>query len=106
MSKVQSPEPKVSTSDHVDAGKTDIGHWTLDVGLVPDPDELAVLNWFERLAFRLVKRMNQGYWKRFWTWCQKVFGQGGFILLPTISCGSRARARRGRLTRATDPARG
>jgi 1-acyl-sn-glycerol-3-phosphate acyltransferase len=76
MSNVQSPEAKVTASDHADLGKADIGHWTLDVGLVPEPDELAVLNWFERFAFRLVKRMNQGRWKRFWTWCQKVFGAG------------------------------
>jgi 1-acyl-sn-glycerol-3-phosphate acyltransferase len=78
MSKVQSPEPKVSATDQADPGKTDVGHWTLDVGqaLEPEPDELAVLSWFERFAFRLVKRMNQGLWKRFWTWCQKVFGAG------------------------------
>jgi len=76
MSKVQSPEPKVAATDHADPGKTDVGHWTLDVGPDPEPDELAVLNWFERFAFRLVKKMNQGRWKQFWTWCQKVFGAG------------------------------
>jgi 1-acyl-sn-glycerol-3-phosphate acyltransferase len=76
MSNVQSPEPKISAVQHKDQEKTDIGHWTLDVGLVPEPDELAVLNCFERFAFRLVKKMNQGRWKRFWTWCQKVFGAG------------------------------
>lgn len=78
MSKVQSPEPKVSATDHAGPGKTDVGRGTLDIGqiLEPDPDELIVLNWFERFAFRLVKRMNQGGWKRFWTWCQKVFGAG------------------------------
>ncbi len=62
--------------DHEDPAGTDIGHWTLDVEPYPEPDELAVLNWFERFAFRVVKRMNQGRWKRFWTWCQKVFGAG------------------------------
>ncbi len=78
MSNVQSPEAKITASDHADPGKTDIGPWTLDVGpsVEPEPDELAVLNWFERFAFRLVQRMNQGRWKRFWTWCQKVFGAG------------------------------
>ena len=76
MPKVQSPEPKVSAADHADAGKTDPRPWTLEVGLVPEPDELAVLNWFERFAFRLVTTMNQGHWKHFWTWCQKVFGAG------------------------------
>jgi 1-acyl-sn-glycerol-3-phosphate acyltransferase len=78
MSKVQRPELKVSATNHADPGKTNVGPWTLDVGQVlePEPDELAVLNWFERFAFRLVTRMNQGGWKRFWTWCQKVFGAG------------------------------
>ena len=76
MSKVQRPEPKVSATDHADPGKTDVGLWTWDVGPDPAPDELAVLSWFERFAVRLVKRMNQGRWKRFWTWCQKVFGAG------------------------------
>lgn len=84
MSKVQSPEPKVTAVDHADPGKTDVGHWTLDVGPDPEPDELAVLNWFERLAFGLVKRMNQGRWKRFWTWCQKFFG-AGWIHLATYN---------------------
>ena len=76
MSKVQSPEPKVAVKDHASPGNTDVGRWTLDVGPDPEPDELAVLNWFERFAFRLVRRMNHGRWKRFWTWCQKVFGTG------------------------------
>jgi 1-acyl-sn-glycerol-3-phosphate acyltransferase len=76
MSKVQSPEPKVPATDHADRVQTGVRHWTLDVGPDPEPDELAVLNWFERFAFRLVKRMNQGSWKRFWTWCQRVFGAG------------------------------
>jgi 1-acyl-sn-glycerol-3-phosphate acyltransferase len=76
MSKVQSLVPKVAARDHAAGGKIDVGRWTLDVGLDPSPGELAVLNWFERFAFRLVKRMNQGRWKRFWTWCQRVFGAG------------------------------
>ena len=45
---------------------------------------LAVLSLFERFAFRLVTRMNQGRWKRFWTWCQKVFG-AGWIHLATYN---------------------
>ncbi|MCM3871340.1 MAG: 1-acyl-sn-glycerol-3-phosphate acyltransferase [Pyrinomonadaceae bacterium] len=84
MSNVQSPEPKVSEADHADRGRTDVGPGTLDVGLDPEPDELAVLNWFERFALRLVKRMNQGRWKRWWTWCQKVFG-AGWIHLATYN---------------------
>jgi len=78
MSKVQSPVPKVAATEHADRGKTDVGPGTLDIGqaVEPEPDELAVLNWFERFAFRLVKKMNQGRWKRLWTWCQTVFGAG------------------------------
>jgi 1-acyl-sn-glycerol-3-phosphate acyltransferase len=52
--------------------------------LIPSPDELAVLSWFERMAFRLVQRMNQGRWKRFWTWCQKILG-AGWIHLSTYN---------------------
>lgn len=76
MSKVQRPVPKVAARDYAARSETDIGRWTLDVGPDPEPDELAVLNWFERFSFRLVKRMNQGRWKRLWTWCQRVFGAG------------------------------
>src|SRR5258708_37052047 len=52
--------------------------------LNPTTEEFAVLSRFERLAFRLVRRMNQGGWKRFWTWCQKAFG-AGWIDLSTDS---------------------
>ena len=44
--------------------------------LVPTVEELAVLTPFERFAFRVTHSMNQGRWKRFWTWCQSVFGAG------------------------------
>jgi 1-acyl-sn-glycerol-3-phosphate acyltransferase len=44
--------------------------------LEPSLEEFQVLTWFERFAFRLVRRMNFGRWKRFWTWCQRVFGAG------------------------------
>jgi 1-acyl-sn-glycerol-3-phosphate acyltransferase len=86
MSKVQSPEPKVTAQDRGHPGHTDVGPWTLDIGpaVEPEPDELAVLNWFERFAFRLVKIMNQGRWKRLWTWCQQVFG-AGWIHLATYN---------------------
>lgn len=50
----------------------------------PLADELAVLSPFERFAFRLCHRMNQGRWKRFWTWCQRVFG-AGWIHLSTYN---------------------
>jgi 1-acyl-sn-glycerol-3-phosphate acyltransferase len=86
MSKVQSPEPKVVPRPNPDRGNTDLGPWTLDFGqaLEPSPDEFAVLSSFERFAFRLVRRMNQGKWKRFWTWCQSIFG-AGWIHLSTYN---------------------
>ncbi len=40
----------------------------------PTPEELNVLSPIERLAFRIVHRMNGGRWKRFWTWCQRNTG--------------------------------
>jgi 1-acyl-sn-glycerol-3-phosphate acyltransferase len=49
---------------------------TQDQAIQPTTDELSVLNWFERFAFNLVRRMNEGRWKRFWTWCQKTMGAG------------------------------
>ncbi|MDQ2974759.1 MAG: 1-acyl-sn-glycerol-3-phosphate acyltransferase [Acidobacteriota bacterium] len=86
MSKVQSPEPKVVSRPSPDRGNTDVGRWTLDFGpsLEPTPEEFAVLSSFERFAFRLVCRMNQGNWKRFWTWCQSIFG-AGWIHLSTYN---------------------
>jgi 1-acyl-sn-glycerol-3-phosphate acyltransferase len=86
MSKVQSPEPKVSSRPNPDPGNTDVGLWTLDVGrsLDPSPDEFAVLSRFERFAFRFIRRMNQGNWKRFWTRCQRIFG-AGWIHLATYN---------------------
>ena len=50
----------------------------------PTVEELAVLSLFERFAFRWGTRMNQGRWKRFWTWSQKVFG-AGWIHLSTYN---------------------
>jgi 1-acyl-sn-glycerol-3-phosphate acyltransferase len=42
--------------------------------LDPTPEELAVLSGMERFAFRFSHRMNQGGWKRLWTWCQRHIG--------------------------------
>lgn len=42
----------------------------------PTPGEWAALSRFERLAFRLTRRMNRGRWKRFWTVCQRTLGAG------------------------------
>jgi 1-acyl-sn-glycerol-3-phosphate acyltransferase len=40
----------------------------------PTSEELAVLNTTEKIGFRLTHRMNQGAWKRFWTFCQRHIG--------------------------------
>src|SRR5215210_730299 len=50
----------------------------------PTAEELAVLSLMERFSFRFVHRMNQGRWKRFWTWCQRVIG-AGWIHLATYN---------------------
>lgn len=50
----------------------------------PTDDDLAVLSRFERFAFRVTHRMNLGRWKRFWTWCQSIFG-AGWIHLSTYN---------------------
>lgn len=52
--------------------------------MIPADDELQVLSSFERLALRLVERMNCGRWKRFWTWCQSTMG-AGWIHLATYN---------------------
>jgi len=36
--------------------------------------QLDSLTPFERAAFRLVRRMNQGRWKRLWCWCGRQIG--------------------------------
>ena len=42
----------------------------------PTPEELAVLRPMERFAFRVSRRMNEGRWKEFWTFCQRTVGMG------------------------------
>jgi 1-acyl-sn-glycerol-3-phosphate acyltransferase len=77
--------PEVQTTDSEAASK----HYraqngTANAGLIPElkrfiqptADEASVLSPFERFAFRVCTSMNQGRWKRFWTWCQRVFGAG------------------------------
>lgn len=85
MPKVQSRDPEPPLKKSADAEETDLepsgpdfGLSTFDLGLPrdPTPDEYSVLSSFERFAFRFVRRMNQGNWKRFWTWCQSIFGAG------------------------------
>ncbi len=54
----------------------DFGLWTLDSEKAsdPTPEEVAVLSRTERFAFFQAHEMNQGRWKRFWTWCQRHVG--------------------------------
>src|SRR5436853_7483473 len=42
--------------------------------LVPAAEEISVLSRTERAGFRLAHRMNLGWWKRFWTFCQRHIG--------------------------------
>lgn len=63
--------------------KSSVSH-SSQVSISPTEDESNVLTSFERLAFRLVRRMNQGNWKRFWTWCQSTLG-AGWIHLSTYN---------------------
>lgn len=41
---------------------------------IPVKAELAVLSPIERFGFRLTRRMNYGFWKRLWTFCQRHIG--------------------------------
>ncbi len=50
----------------------------------PAPDELAVLSLTERVCFRVAHQMNQGRWKRLWTFCQRTIG-AGWIRLATYN---------------------
>jgi len=40
----------------------------------PTKDEISVLDLTERAGFNLVRTMNHGIWKRFWTFCQRHIG--------------------------------
>lgn len=44
------------------------------VSLRPTEEEISVLGTLERAGFRLTRRMNEGAWKRFWTFCQRHIG--------------------------------
>src|SRR4029453_15128481 len=45
-----------------------------DGPLLPTKEEISVLSATEAAGFRLVRRMNYGAWKRFWTFCQRHIG--------------------------------
>ncbi|HLA11730.1 MAG TPA: lysophospholipid acyltransferase family protein [Pyrinomonadaceae bacterium] len=68
------PTPAVSETTLPDA---DDSLATIHFGAMePAAHEWAVLTRFEKFAFRLTRRMNQGGWKRFWTACQRILGAG------------------------------
>ncbi|HKR02434.1 MAG TPA: lysophospholipid acyltransferase family protein [Pyrinomonadaceae bacterium] len=46
----------------------------LEDSIDPTPEDLAPLSRIERFAFFQAHEMNQGRWKRFWTWCQRHVG--------------------------------
>ena len=80
MSNVQSPKSELVTGEYEQIA-ADIRE---ELSIEPTRAELAVLSPFERLAFRLVRRMNRGAWKRFWTICQSTLG-AGWIHLSTYN---------------------
>jgi 1-acyl-sn-glycerol-3-phosphate acyltransferase len=71
---IENQEPKIN--DHKAANEAELRN--------PAAAEQAVLSSFERLAFRLVRRMNQRPWKTFWTRCQQAMG-AGWIHLSTYN---------------------
>ena len=75
------PKTGTATTEYQDTSQSAIEHWQ---GAEPTQEELAVLTPFERFAFRLVRRMNRGRWKRFWTACQRTLG-AGWIHLSTYN---------------------
>jgi 1-acyl-sn-glycerol-3-phosphate acyltransferase len=84
MAEVQTSNREVVRS--VEQDRTDVDQSLIDIttSLEPTHEELATLSGFERFSFRLVRRMNQGNWKRFWSSCQKILG-AGWIHLATYN---------------------
>ncbi len=68
-------EVQTKNRNNASQDSQDVEGWTFHT-LEPSLDEFVVLRRFEWLAFRLVRRMNRGRWKRLWTWCQKTLGAG------------------------------
>jgi 1-acyl-sn-glycerol-3-phosphate acyltransferase len=42
--------------------------------ITPTKEELSVLNFTEKIGFKLTHQMNKGSWKKFWTFCQRHIG--------------------------------
>lgn len=84
MAEIQTSNPEVAATaersrPHVQTASVDD-----PTSFEPTHEELAVLSPFERFSFRLVRRMNQGNSKVFWTWCQKTIG-AGWIQISTYN---------------------
>ena len=52
----------------------DINLTDSNVSPSPTKEELAVLDFTEKIGFRLADQMNRGAWKRVWTFCQRHIG--------------------------------
>ena len=77
------PKTGTAPTEYQDTSQSAVEHWQ-GAALEPTQEELAVLSPFERFAFRLVRRMNRGRWKRFWAFCQRTLG-AGWIHLSTYN---------------------
>jgi 1-acyl-sn-glycerol-3-phosphate acyltransferase len=84
MSDVQSPNSGHLQLDPQQLDDTSSRLLAANSHIEPTSEEAAVLSRFEYFAFRWVRRMNQGKWKRFWTWCQMTLG-AGWIHLSTYN---------------------
>jgi 1-acyl-sn-glycerol-3-phosphate acyltransferase len=60
------------SQDLAAAGSTQVE--LTDKPLLPTAEEVSVLSTTEALGVRLVRRMNTGAWKKFWTFCQRHLG--------------------------------
>jgi 1-acyl-sn-glycerol-3-phosphate acyltransferase len=79
MSEVKSSKSKAQdrmTVTDSQESQPDIEYRTLDVERKVEPthEELSALSPMERFAFRVTRRMNEGLWKRCWTFCQRTVG--------------------------------
>ena len=62
------------SSELTEVGQKPVRKAAAESPLLPSKGELAVLSSVERIAFRLTHRMNMGWWKSFWTFCQRHIG--------------------------------
>jgi 1-acyl-sn-glycerol-3-phosphate acyltransferase len=72
MSQVTHPESEVVGQESEVEMKPETS--ALEQSIDPSTEELAVLSRMERFIFLQAHEMNQGRWKRCWTWCQRHIG--------------------------------